>query len=87
MFNTAKQRMVVLEEKTVWRSIRFPKDLAHTIEVIAEKERRSFSAQALIFLEEELKHKNSYSQESPQKGQTRIDPEFLKSIHQGQKND
>ena len=42
------------EEKQVWRSIKFPAKLARKIEEIAKQERRSFSAQALIFIEEEI---------------------------------
>ena len=43
-----------MEEKQVWRSIKFPAELAQKIEEIAKQERRSFSAQALIFIESEL---------------------------------
>ena len=43
-----------MEEKQVWRSIKFPAKLAQKIEEIAKQERRSFSAQALIFIEKEL---------------------------------
>jgi len=44
-----------MEEKQVWRSIKFPAALAQKIEEIAKQERRSFSAQALIFIESVLK--------------------------------
>ena len=43
-----------MEEEQVWRSIKFPAELARKIEEIAKQERRSFSAQALIFIESEL---------------------------------
>ena len=39
-------------EKQVWRSIKFPVELAEKIAKIAKKERRSFSAQALVFIED-----------------------------------
>lgn len=41
--------------KQVWRSIKFPERLAQEIERLARRERRSFSAQALLILERELK--------------------------------
>ena len=47
-----------MEEKQVWRSIKFPMELAEKIEKIAKKERRSFSAQALIFLEDGTDQQN-----------------------------
>ena len=43
-----------MNDKKVWRSIKFPINLAEEIEKIAQRERRSFSAQALIFIEESL---------------------------------
>lgn len=42
-----------MEDKHVWRSIRMPEKLAREIEIIAKRERRSFSAQALLIIERE----------------------------------
>jgi len=43
-----------MEDRQVWRSIKFPEKLAKEIEKLAKRERRSFSAQALLIIEQEL---------------------------------
>ena len=47
-----------MKEKLVWRSIKFPVELAEKIGKIAKKERRSFSAQALLFIEDGVEDQN-----------------------------
>lgn len=49
------------KEEKVWRSIKFPKDLVEKIEKDAKKERRSFSAQAMVLLESQLKQEEEVS--------------------------
>ncbi len=53
-----------MEEKQVWRSIRFPEELAQKIEKIAKQEKRSFSSQALVFIESELESQKEAVQTS-----------------------
>ena len=64
-------RLSFMGDKQVWRSIRFPATLAEEIERIARRERRSFSSQALLFLEGELAREKGTVAE----GQTRREPE------------
>ena len=51
-------------EEHAWRSIRFPKPLSETIEDVAKKERRTFSAQALIYIEKGLEAEEERNKES-----------------------
>ena len=52
--------------KDAWRSIKFPEDLANQIQKIAKKEKRSFSAQALMFIEAALSERESIHSGSSQ---------------------
>lgn len=60
------------EEKQVWRSIKLSEELASEVQKIADKERRSFSAQALVFIEKGLK-----SALAVRAGKTQIDMDAL----------
>jgi hypothetical protein len=57
-----------VEDKQVWRSIKFPEKLVLEIENIARRERRSFSAQALLIIEREVKKASSGTSRGEKRG-------------------
>jgi len=54
-------KLCFMKQAVVWRSIRFPVVLAREIEIIAKREKRSFSSQALLFIENELAKEKAFN--------------------------